>query len=175
LSGLLAVAVESGTEPVPIGSTEQHPGAQEGSYFGFDFGLKRIGVAIGQSITRTATPLITLRCVEGRPPWDTLTRIIHDWQPDALVVGVPFTSGDGVHPLTDAARRFARQLKGRYQRPIYLVDERFSSVEAERILAARGLTALRRYPGKEAIDKVAATVILETWLATCGNLREPCP
>lgn len=126
---------------------------------GFDFGVKRIGVAVGQELTRTARALETLTSPDGGPDWDGITRLIEQWQPDALVVGLPLNADGSDHEVTRLARRFGNRLKGRYNLPVFSIDERLSSVEAERLLAEQG-----RY-NKEDVDKLAARIILESWLA----------
>jgi putative holliday junction resolvase len=126
---------------------------------GFDFGSKRIGVAVGQELTRTATALETLKSRDGGPDWDSITRLIKEWQPDALVLGLPLNADGSEHETTRLARRFGNRLTGRYNLPVFTIDERLSSVEAERILSEKG-----RFD-KEEVDKLAAQIILESWLA----------
>jgi putative Holliday junction resolvase len=127
--------------------------------FGFDYGEKRIGVAVGQMITRTATPLTVLPARAGQPDWDRLARIIAEWRPDCLVIGLPDTTDGRPHPLAAAIHRFARRLTARYRLPIEFVDERLSSVAAAETTAG----------GRAPLDAQAARVILETWL----NLPRP--
>jgi putative Holliday junction resolvase len=130
---------------------------------GFDFGLKYIGVAVGQTSTHTARALTTLSARNGLPDWNHLAQLIQTWKPDALIVGIPLNMDDTEQPLTHAARQFAAQLQERYLLPIYPVDERLTSVEARaRLFAHGGYRALQ----KKAIDSLAAQVILETWLAS---------
>jgi putative Holliday junction resolvase len=128
------------------------------TYLAFDFGQKRIGVAVGQDLTRTASALTTLKTRDNTPPWDQISALVQTWQPQALVVGLPYNKDGSEHAITQAARKFGNQLQGRYQRPVYWVDERLTSHEAERILAERGVRAKR-----EDIDKVAAQLILQSW------------
>jgi putative holliday junction resolvase len=99
------------------------------SYVAFDFGTKRIGVATGNSLTRQAQPLRTL-ALEGEARFDGIGRLIDEWQPSALVVGVPFHPDGAAHDNTERARRFARQLRGRFNLPVHEVDERYSTTEA---------------------------------------------
>jgi len=133
----------------------------------FDYGLKRIGVAVGQELTGTATALVTLRATDGKPDWAAITRLIEQWQPDALLVGLPLNMDGTFHDLSYRAQRFGNQLHGRYNLRAYFMDERLSSLEAERELKAGS----SKKPGKKSrkvqaadIDKVAAKVILESWL-----------
>ena len=131
---------------------------------GFDYGTKRIGVAVGQDITRTVTPLTTLRCVNETPDWPAISALIEEWKPDKLVVGLPLHLDGTAQALTDKAQRFGNQLKGRYNLPVEMVDERLTSHEAETELATRkGKTA------KADIDALAAALILQSWLDQHSN------
>lgn len=133
------------------------------SALAFDFGLRRIGVAAGQSITRSATPVTTLAASDGQPDWPQVDRLLQQWQPDRLVVGLPYTMQGAEQPITARARAFAAALEQRYARPVHVVDERLSSKEAEarlRDLRQQGRRRVRR----EDIDCAAACIILESWL-----------
>ena len=121
---------------------------------GFDFGDKRIGVAVGQTLTGTASALTTLAMQQQKPDWGGITRLIREWQPAALVVGIPLTMTGETQPLTDRAKAFARKLEGRYHLPVYGVDERLSSRAARDNLRST-----------YAVDAEAARIILETWLS----------
>lgn len=131
----------------------------------FDFGLRRIGVAVGQSVTGTATPLATLDADAGAPDWPVLDRLIGEWRPGLLVVGMPLgpageTQGELAKPVTD----FAAAL-GRYGLPVELADERLSSAEAAaRLREARSSGARRRRVDRKDVDALAACVIAEQWL-----------
>lgn len=131
--------------------------APPGTYLGFDAGARRLGVAVGESLTGSARPLATLPARDGQPVWDRLARLVDSWEPAGLVVGLPLHADGSDSDSTALARRLARRLAGRYRRPVFLVDERLSSHEAEARLAAG------RQPGDR--DSVAAQVILETWFA----------
>ena len=128
------------------------------TYLAFDFGHKRIGVAVGQDLTCSASALTTLKTRNQNLPWDEISTLIQTWQPQAFVVGLPYNKDGSEHAVTQAARRFGNQLHGRFQLPVYWVDERLTSSEAERILAERGVKAK-----KEDIDKLAAQLILQSW------------
>ena len=131
---------------------------------GFDYGTKRIGVAVGQDITRTVTPLTTLHCSNETPDWEAISKLIAEWKPDRLVVGLPLHLDGTSQPLTDRAQRFGNQLKGRYNLPVELVDERLTSHEAEMELATqKGKTT------KADIDALAAALILQSWLNQHSN------
>ncbi len=132
---------------------------------GFDYGRRRIGVAVGETITGGARPLETLNCPsEGKPDWAGIERLLGEWRPDAVVVGRPEHADGSANAVTRGAERFARQLEGRYGLTVHLVDERLSSREAEQRLTERGHRPPPR-GGDGALDKMAACVILETWLA----------
>ncbi|MEY6431468.1 Holliday junction resolvase RuvX [Thioalkalicoccus limnaeus] len=124
---------------------------------GFDYGPRKIGVAVGQTITGSASPLTTLRSREQRPDWDAIADLIGAWRPTALVVGLPFNMDDTEAVWADAARRFARQLQGRFGLAVHLVDERLTSLEARRQLGGMAKAS-------ETVDAMAAKLILETWL-----------
>ena len=128
----------------------------------FDFGLRRIGIATANRETRTASPLTTLR-VDREPPWRELDRVIDDWRPAQLVVGVP--EGDGAAGIARRARAFAAGLAERYGLPVATVDETLSSAAAESELAEKRRSGyLRRRVGKGGVDRVAACLIAEQWM-----------
>lgn len=127
---------------------------------GFDFGTKRIGIAIAQEVTGTANPLITVTAVKHKPDWVSISKIIEEWRPDLLVIGLPLHMDGTEQDMTQAARRFSNQLNGRYQIPIALMDERLSSNEAESILNERGGSH-----SKAQIDMISAQLILQSWMS----------
>jgi len=133
----------------------------EGVYIGFDFGYKRIGLAVGQRLTSSASPLTTLDAKLGVPNWDAIQKIINEWRPQALIVGLPTCIDDKELSTTAAARGVARQLRRRFFLPVHLVDERLSTVEARANLFAEG--GYRKIKRTE-IDSIAACIILEQWL-----------
>jgi putative holliday junction resolvase len=133
----------------------------EGVYLGFDFGYRRIGMAVGQKYTGSASPLPTLQANQGIPNWKILAEYIRNWQPQALIVGLP-TCIDGQEQYTTiAAKEFAKQLNLRYSLPVYLVDERLTTVEARAYLFEHG--GYKKIK-KTAVDSIAACIILEQWL-----------
>jgi putative holliday junction resolvase len=128
----------------------------------FDFGLRRLGVATANRATGTASPLTTLR-VDREPPWADIDRIIDDWRPAQLVVGIP--EGEGAAAIARQARSFAAALAERYALPVATVDETATSVAAEAELAENRRSGyLRRRVGKGGVDRVAACLIAEQWL-----------
>lgn len=134
----------------------------------FDFGTKRIGVAVGQSITGTASPLAGLSARDGIPNWDDIERLIQEWKPHALVVGVPLNMDDSESEMSQRARKFARRLHGRYGLPVHELDERLSSFAARGIVLdnVRRETPGKRQRAQQPIDSVAAVLIAETWLSS---------
>lgn len=134
-------------------------GAPPRTLLGFDFGTRRIGVAIGQELTGTARPLTTLTSQDGGPDWAAISRLIEQWRPDALVVGIPYHMDDSEMELTHLAKRFGNRLRGRYNLPVFTVDERLTSAEAETQLREAGNKL-----DKGAVDPVAAQLILQSWL-----------
>lgn len=126
----------------------------------FDFGLKRIGVAIGQTITKTARPLKTLPAKDGMPNWETLGALISKWQPDAIVVGIPLNMDGSLQKISENARQFAEEIEKRFHLTVYQVDERLTTKDArERVFAKGGYKALQ--DGQ--VDQVAAQLILQNW------------
>lgn len=127
--------------------------ALEGVVLGFDFGLRRIGVAVGQTITQTASPEAIVNSRDGVPDWEHISRLFEQWQPVAIVVGLPMRLDGSEQPLTQPARKFGQRLSGRYHRPVFYMEEQLSSIEAE-----------NRMVGRTHIDDHAAQIILENWL-----------
>ncbi|MGZ5180148.1 MAG: Holliday junction resolvase RuvX [Ramlibacter sp.] len=121
------------------------------SFLAFDFGAKRTGVAVGNRLLRTATPQPTIRAEATQARLDAAAERVKQWQPDALVVGVPFHPDGASHDNTGRARRFGRQLAARVKLPVYEVDERYSTTEA---LAGGAADA----------DAASACIILEQFL-----------
>jgi len=119
---------------------------------GFDFGLKRIGVAIGNAVTKESRPLKIIPWKTNEEKWREIQKLIKEWEPDAFIVGVPYHQDGKENTMTKPCKSFGRQLEGRFNKPVYFVDERFSSVEAE-----------ATHPDSEFIDDEAASVILRQW------------
>ncbi|MEO6361707.1 MAG: Holliday junction resolvase RuvX [Caldimonas sp.] len=129
-----------------------HPAGSPLSFLAFDFGTRRVGIASGNTLTRTATPLATVSA-QGEARLDAIARLIQAWQPAALVVGVPFHPDGARHANTDRARRFGRELTARFRLPVHEVDERYTTTEARRA-------------GASDLDAAAAAIILEQHLAS---------
>jgi putative holliday junction resolvase len=130
--------------------TASTAGTPERSFLAFDFGLKRVGVATGNIVFGQASPLTTI-AAEGAARFDRIAQLIDEWQPDALVVGIPFHPDGAPHDNTARARKFARQLQGRHRLPVHEVDERYTTTEA---LAA----------GAADVDAASAAIILDQYL-----------
>ena len=120
------------------------------TFLAFDFGLKRTGVASGNRLTRTATPQTSISAL-GDARFAPIAERIQEWQPDALVVGVPYHPDGAAHENTELAKKFARQLHGRFELPVFEVDERYSTTEA-------------KSDGAKDVDAASACVILNQFL-----------
>jgi putative holliday junction resolvase len=145
------------------------PGAPEprapGIVLGFDFGQRRIGVACGECVSRTASPLGTVAVGSQGPRWNDIDALMRAWRPSSVVVGLPYSVDGSESAITGAARRFAREIGERYKTSVQLVDERYSSLEAEtRLKEARESGLRKRRVAKADVDATAACIILERWL-----------
>ncbi|MDX1610698.1 MAG: Holliday junction resolvase RuvX [Halofilum sp. (in: g-proteobacteria)] len=134
------------------------------TFLGFDFGLRRIGVAAGQRVTASANPVATVPAREGDPDWDQVDALVTEWRPGGLVVGIPLLTDGREQPLGRRARRFAAALRERYGLPVHEADERLSSRAARELIAERRAAGARRRTRKGDVDRIAATLILEHWL-----------
>ena len=128
-----------------------NPRDVSGTIVAFDFGLARIGAAVGNTLSRSARPVRIFPARTNADKWGGVEAILREWEPVAVVVGVPLRSGGERQELTDRAERFSRQIEGRFSLPVYPVDERFSSVDVEQ--------------GRMKIDDQSAAVILEQWFS----------
>ena len=128
---------------------------------GFDYGRRRIGVAVLQTLTGRARALATLSAVAGKPDWPAIHALIAEWRPAALVVGLPLNADGSDHEVTRSARRFGNRLGNDSRLPVHWIDERLSSHEAAQRLSEQSGGAGR---GRKHLDAEAASVILETWL-----------
>ncbi len=129
-----------------------------GHILGFDYGERRIGIAVGENQTRTVHPLTTLPCRNGKPDWAAIRGLLEEWQPVRLIVGLPLHMDGKEQPMTKRAKRFGNQLQGRFGLPVSYADERLTSVEATQLLGPQGAR------DATATDKVAAQLILQGWL-----------
>ena len=131
----------------------------------FDYGTRNIGVASGQTLTGNASELTPLRARDGIPDWDELGRLLDDYKPNLVLVGLPLNMDDTDSELSQRARKFANRVHGRFGVQVELVDERLSTFEAKQEAASRGHKGnFRNAP----IDSIAARLILESWLHQQG-------
>jgi putative Holliday junction resolvase len=137
----------------------------DATVFGFDVGARRIGVAVGSALGAGARAVAVIDVHGAGPDWAALDRVQRDWRPAGLVVGDPLTLEGEDQPARKRAHAFARQLRERYKLPVVLVDERSSSVEAAQRFARDRAEGRKRRRDAEALDAVAAAVILERWFA----------
>jgi len=137
-------------------------GLQTQTYLGFDFGNKKIGMSVGQLETKIASPLETIRSLNQVPNWDKISQFIDEWQPIGLVVGISRQADGRDNPITPRMLKFCRQLNGRYNLPVFQIDEALSTFEAKQMLyddmqvSAGKLWAVQ--------DQLAAQLILQSWL-----------
>lgn len=139
---------------------------------GFDFGLKRIGIATGDTVTGTATPHTTVRCTARGPDWTAIERLLQEFKPTLLIVGAPRHADGAPAELAAAADRFAAELGRRAGIAVARCDEYASSIEASgQLRAARAQGVHRRRLNRGDVDSAAAAIILQRWLQAEGRLR----
>lgn len=126
----------------------------------FDFGEKRIGVAMGETMLKVAYPLTTINAEENEVKFSQIAQLIQEWRPALLVVGLPMHMDGESHLLTQLSKKFAQRLEGRFNLPVVMVDERLSSVEAAQNLSAAGIKGVKQ---KAMLDAVAAQSILQSY------------
>lgn len=128
---------------------------------GFDYGTQKIGVASGQTATGTASAIAILPARDGIPDWSQIEKLLREWQPERLVVGLPLNMDGSESELAARARKFGNRLNGRFQLPVEMWDERLTSREARELARESGRQG-------EKIDALAAALMLESWLAAQG-------
>jgi len=134
----------------------------EGTILGFDFGYKKIGVAVGETLTVTASPLQTIGSINQSPDWQIISKLIKEWRPSGLVVGISRQADGSDNPVTPRIIKFCNQLEGRYQIPVYKQDETLSTFEAKQMLFDDvSVNATKLW---EVQDQLAAQLILQSWL-----------
>lgn len=136
---------------------------------GFDVGRRRIGVAVGNTISASARAVAVVDAREDGPDWAAVEHLLRQWRPGLLLVGDPLTLDGEVQDITRHARAFAAELGQRFALPVALVDERSSSREADRRFAGRRRAGTARRKDAAALDAVAAEIIVERWLAENGH------
>ncbi len=128
---------------------------------GFDYGLKNIGVAVGQELTQTASPLTVIKARDGIPNWDDIKALLTEWQPELLIVGLPLNMDGTEQEMTAAARKFGNRLNGRFQIAVEWQDERLSTFEA---LEQLGIRSKLQSKNRDDVDRISAQLILQSWL-----------
>ena len=139
------------------------------SAMAFDFGTKKIGVAVGQSLTGTASPISVLKAKDGIPDWALVDKMVKEWRPNVFVVGMPFNMDGSENEMTVLALKFSQSLQGRFNKPCYTMDERLSSREARDLKRQVAEAQGKKFNDKEVIDSLAAQLILENWFAFNAN------
>ena len=132
------------------------------TYLGFDFGNKKIGLAVGQTTTSQASPLKTIRSINQTPNWEVISQLIKEWLPAGFVVGISKQADGSDNVITPRMLKFCRQLEGRYQLPVYQMDEAFSTFEAKQMLFDDLHVSAEKL--WEVQDQLAAQLILQSWL-----------
>lgn len=133
----------------------------------FDYGVRQIGVAVGQTLTGTATPLGVIRARDGQPEWGEVERLLKEWRPGLVLVGLPLNMDGSESDFCARTRKFARRLRGRFGTPVQMVDERLSTREAKERGGSR--ESYRDSP----VDNLAAQIILESWLREPDRVSTP--
>ena len=145
------------------------PEAPPRTLLALDFGLRRIGIATGSCLTGTATPLTTLTAVQDQPDWAGLEQLIGEWEPDLIVLGLPYNTDGSESAMTAEVKNFAAELSKRFTLPIEFADERYSSAEAETLLREERRQGVRtKKLKKEDVDAKAAQLIAEGWMRSTG-------
>ena len=137
-----------------------------GTALGFDFGLKRIGVASGEHLLGIAHPLTTLNVESNEDRFNQIAKLVDEWEPSTLVVGLPLTLDGEEHEVTLLCKKFARRLDGRFGLPVVMIDERLSSAEASQSLKEIGISGRKQKP---MLDQIAAQVILQSYFDTISH------
>ena len=134
-----------------------HKTTPEEVMLGFDFGMKRIGIAIGDTLTNTAKPLTTISAKDGIPQWSQIDALIQEWKINSMVVGMPYRLDGTSQDITRSATKFLNRLKAKFSLPVFFMDERLTTKVAK--------IELQRHDKKNvSIDSMAATLILQSWL-----------
>lgn len=134
------------------------------NYLCFDFGLKRFGVAVGNELLKTASELKPLAARDGIPDWNMIEALVAEWQPKGFVVGLPLNMDNSMSDMSLRATKFGKRLKGRFNLPVAMMDERLSSFEAKNSVKARTKKFVDF--GEHSVDGAAACLILESWFAS---------
>ena len=141
------------------------PEKEFATVLGFDYGIRRTGVAVGQSLTKTATPLRTLESLRGQPDWNTIAQLIEEWRPAAIVVGKPDQSSPTNEQLVRSIAEFCEDLRNKFNLPVYTVDEAYTSKSAYQELRDARERGTHGQIKRPEIDQRAAAILLEAWMA----------
>ena len=136
--------------------------------FGIDYGTRKIGVAVGQTVTRTAMGIAVVAVRNGEPDWKEIDSLVQRWKPGAFVVGLPYNMDGTESDMTQKARRFAQTLSARYDRHCHFIDERLSTRAAREISRNNAEMIGKRYNDRSKVDEMAAQLLLESWFETQG-------
>jgi len=140
--------------------TERHYPEISGTVMAFDFGEKRIGVAVGETLLKMAHPLTTIASEENAVKFAQIASLIQQWKPQLLIVGLPGYLDGQAHLMTHLSKKFAQRLEGRFQLPVMMIDERLSSAEAAQALKEQGIAGQQQ---KTMLDQMAAKIILQSY------------
>ncbi len=131
------------------------------SLMSFDYGKKRIGIAMGQRITQSANGVTCISAKDGKPNWDELEKLVKEWQPDGFVVGLPLNMDGSESDMSKRANKFSKRLHGRFGKPSFTIDERLSTFAAKQEAKAHGH---KGHYKSDPVDELAAQLILQSWL-----------
>ena len=140
--------------------------AEKDIVMGFDFGSQKIGVAVGQLVTSTATPISIIKAKNGIPDWDEIRNLIEEWKPSLLVVGFPINMDDSESEMSRLSQKFARKLNGRFNLPFEMMDERLTSWEAKQVVRKKKTKPSER---RRLVNMVAAQILLQAYLDSRNN------
>ena len=136
----------------------------------FDFGTQYIGVAVGQTVTSTASSLPTIKAEDGEPDWQSLEQIVGQWKPGAFLVGMPYNMDGSESKMTSRVQAFIKQLNARFTIPCHTIDERLSTREAKEISRENAEASGKKFNDRNEVDSFAAQLILESWLVNRDRL-----
>jgi len=139
---------------------------RSGTVLAFDFGERRIGVAVGEHLIHSANPLVTIDNESNEVRFAAITQLVNEWQPKLLVVGLPLSLDGSETEVTQLCKKFARRLNGRFNLPVALIDERYTSAEASQLLNESGIKGRAQ---KAMLDQVAAQTILRSYFDTLSQ------
>lgn len=137
------------------------------TYLCFDFGVKRFGVAKGNTLLKNASELPPIKAIDGIPDWQVIEKLVSEWHPDGFVVGLPLNMDGSESEMSLRAKKFGKRLKGRFNKQVEMMDERLSSFEAKQAVKEKS----GRYVdfGDHSVDGAAACLILESWFASLSS------